>query len=144
LLIAAIVVFVAGVALAVAQPGDLGGKTTTSRAASTTTKPSTTGSTTGTTTGTSLPGTSIAPQSTGSNASSSSSSTASSSGATTTTVKSGSTTTTTITSGGLGQSGAGGAGGATHPITGGTSMLALGLVMMLAAFVLRRSSTATA
>jgi hypothetical protein len=141
-MIVAIVVFVAGVALAVAQPGDLGGKTTTSRAASTTTKPSTTGSTTGTTTGTSLPGTSIAPQSTGSNASSSS--TASSSGATTTTVKSGSTTTTTITSGGLGQSGAGGAGGATHPITGGTSMLALGLVMMLAAFVLRRSSTATA
>jgi len=131
-MIAAIVVFVAGIALAVAQPGDLGGKdNNTNRAASSTTKPSSTGSTTGTTTGTSVPGTSIAPQS----------SSSSSSGATPTTAKPA--TTTTVTPGGLGQSGAGGSTG-THPVTGGTSMLALGLVMIAGAFALRRSVRATA
>jgi hypothetical protein len=136
LLIAAIVVFVAGIALAVAQPGDLGGKDSTNRAASSTTKPSstgsTTGSTTGTTTGTSVPGTSIAPQGT----------TPTTGGSTATTAKpSGSATTTTVTPGGLGQSGAGGASG-THPVTGGASMLALGLVMIAAALALRRAVTA--
>jgi hypothetical protein len=132
-LIAAVVVFAAGIVLAVAQPGDLGGKDSTNRAASSTTKPSSTGSTTGTT-GTSAPSTTVAAQAT-----------SSSPGAptTATTKPAGSATTTTVTPGGLGQSGAGGGTG-THPITGGTSLLALGLLMIAAALALRRSVTATA
>jgi hypothetical protein len=128
-MIVAVVVFGAGLVLAIAKPGDLGGKDNNRAASSTTIKPSSTGSTTGTTTATSAPGSTVGPQS----------SSSSSSASTPTTAKPA--TSTTVTPGGLGQSGAGGASG-THPITGGTSLLALGLVMMAAALALRRSAIA--
>ena len=136
-MIAAIVVFVAGIGLAITKPGDLGGKTSTNQASSPTTKPSTTTSSgAGTSSAT---GTTLTPASTGSSSSGSTPTTPTTvkaSGAPTTTAPA---PTTTITPGGLGQSGAGGAEGGQHPVTGGTSMLAIGLLVIGAAFAVRRS-----
>ena len=52
--------------------------------------------------------------------------------------------TTTTTGGGLNQGSAGSAGSATHPTTGGTSFLMLGLVMLAVALAVRRANAGAA
>jgi len=132
-------VLVAGLALALAKPGDLGDDDKTDRAASTT-RPSATGSTTGTTTAGTDTDTDTDTASAQQTTAPTVTTPTTGGSATTTPTTARGATTTTVAPGGLGQSGAGGTGD--HPETGGTSMLALGLVMVAAAFVLRRTATA--
>jgi cytoskeletal protein RodZ len=144
LLVVAVLVLGAAVAIALIKPGDLGGKENASSSAPTTAAPTTAGATSAAPTSaapTSAAPTSAAPTSAAPTSAAPTSAAPTSAVPTTAppTTKPGQTTTTTAPGGGLGQGGASGSEGNTHPTTGAPSMLGAGLALTALALMLRRA-----